>query len=126
MDFLFGKTFDLLSNMLDFRSKRQTVIASNIVNMATPGYKPQDLTFERSLAEVQALPTELELKKTNGKHLPGLRGNGNNYQIITTGDSVDIDREMANLSGNNLMYNLTVELLSRKFKIVNGAIREAR
>jgi flagellar hook-basal body complex protein FliE len=37
MNGLFGKTFDLLSTILDFRAKRHKIIASNVANLDTPG-----------------------------------------------------------------------------------------
>ena len=36
MDALFGETIEMLSVILDFRSERHKVIASNIANIDTP------------------------------------------------------------------------------------------
>lgn len=50
-----------LKKVLDVSSLKQKVIASNIANASTPGYKPKDIDFEKELK------TFLNQSKTNGK-----------------------------------------------------------
>ncbi len=127
MQALFGKTIALLSGMLDYRAARHKVLVSNIANLDTPGFKPQDITFTASLAEaVSSPPAAAPMMMTNEKHLTPVSGKEANFPIHQTGDRVEIDREMTNLAENNLMYNLTVELMSRKFKGINTALRELK
>ncbi|MFZ3115489.1 MAG: flagellar basal body rod protein FlgB [Syntrophales bacterium] len=127
MQALFGKTIGLLSGMLDYRAARHKVIVSNIANLDTPGFKPQDITFTASLAEaVSSPPAAPPLMMTNKNHLTPAAGKEVNFPIHQTGDKVEIDREMTNLAENNLMYNLTVELMSRKFKGIDTALRELK
>lgn len=126
MQVLFGKTIDLLSGMLDYRAARHKVIVSNIANLDTPDFKPQDLTFEKSLTEATTGGQAATLTQTNKKHLSPGSARGADLQVHQTGDKVDIDREMTNLSENNLMYNLTAELLSRKFKGIDMVLKESK
>ncbi len=126
MQSLFGRTIDLLSAMLDFRAGRHKVIVSNIANIDTPDYKPQDLVFKIRLEEAKTALSQTEMTRTNNKHLSPASGRTGQFQLAQSGDKVEIDREMANLAENNLMYNLTVELLSRKFKSINTALRETK
>lgn len=126
MQALFGKTIDLLSGMLDYRAARHKVIVSNIANLDTPGVKPQDVTFAASLAEAASSCPAAALTMTNKKHLTSGAGREVNFPIHQTGDKVEIDREMTNLAENNLMYNLTVELISRKFKGIDTALKELK
>jgi len=39
------------------------------------------------------------------------------------GNTVDLDREMAKLSENNLMYNALAQIISRKFAGLKDAIK---
>ena len=128
MQALFSKTIDLLSGMLDYRSARHKVIVSNIANLDTPDFKPQELTFATSLVEAAAKgsTTPLTLTRTNNKHLPAGADQKANFPTRQSGDKVEIDREMTSLAENNLMYNLTVELLSRKFKGINTTLTEIK
>jgi len=126
MQTIFGKTFDLLSGMLDYRAARHKVIVSNIANLDTPDFKPRDLDFEASLTEATAGSSAANLTITNKRHLSAGPAGEGNLRVHQTGDKVDIDREMTNLSENNLMYNLTTELLSRKFKGLDMVLRESK
>jgi flagellar basal-body rod protein FlgB len=123
MDALFDKTINLLSNRLDYRSKRHTVVVSNIANIDTPGYKPSDVTFKDEFDKAG----QLTLKKTHAKHIPPQDSNGSvNYEVTTSEENVKIDTEMANLAENNLMYNTTVEMLARKFRGLNTVLKETK
>jgi len=126
MQALFGKTIDFLSGMLDYRAARHKVIVSNIANLDTPDFKPQELTFAANLAEATNSGQGVTLSKTNKKHLAPGSGQEKSFQVHQAGDKVEIDHEMTNLAENNLMYNLTVELISRKFKGINAALTEIK
>ena len=42
-----SKIFTLLHKTLDFRTQRQDLLTSNIANKDTPGYKAEDMVFEK-------------------------------------------------------------------------------
>lgn len=125
MEALFGKTVSLLSSMLGFRAERHKVIASNIANIDTPDYRPTELAFKGNLEEEMQKGT-LKLFRTDKGHLPPISTEKADYKVIRSDGKVDLDTEMANLAENQLMYNLTVELLSRKFKGINNVLTEAK
>jgi len=126
MQGLFGKTINLLSSMLDFRAERHNVIVSNISNIDTPGYKPRELVFKRTLEETTAERNRLEMVRTNSRHFNSAQGKDSNFQVTLSEEMMEIDTAMADLAGNNLMYNLTVELLSRKFNGINTVLKETK
>lgn len=125
---LFNKTFDVLSNMLTYRSKRHQVILSNVTNIDTPGYKAADLDFRKDLREAMVNKNNVQMAKTQARHIgPEKKDNDpGNYEVRETEDAVKIDSEMVNLSENNLMYNTTVEMLARKFRTLQTALKETR
>lgn len=125
MDGLFSKTVDLLSNMLDYRAERHKVIASNIANLDTPGYKPSTIDFRENLDEIMNKREPLLLTRTNPRHFQA-GGGGREFQISTSGDKVEIDKEMADLAENNITYNATVEMLARKFRGLNTVLKETK
>ena len=122
---LFNKTFGMLSSMADFHARRHKVIVSNIANMDVADYEAKDITFRKELAGALGKERGAELMKTNAMHLQGTAGT-ENYDVVASGNKVTIDREMANLSENQLMYNLTIELLARKFRGLSTVLREAK
>lgn len=126
MQGLFGKTIGLLSNMLDYHGERHKVIASNIANMDTPGYKPKDLSFDKTLMETMPGGNQPPMSRTQVNHLQPAAGKGRHYKTVTTGETVNIDRTMTDLAENNLKYNLTAELLQRKFSGLNSVLKDAK
>lgn len=126
MESLFGKTYNLLGTMMDYRSERNKVITSNIANLDTQDYKSSDYVFKDNLKN--AIDVRILLKRTDEKHFPNAQGeiSKNDFKMITSDDKVDLDREMTNLAENHLMYNLTAELLARKFKGIRSVLTEAK
>jgi len=122
MDALFGETIDMLSAVLDVRSERHKVITSNIANIDTPNYRPKDILFREELEEA-----------FDGGERVHPAGSGKSplfdtadLEVVEVGEKIDLDTEMAKLAENNLMYNLAVELLARKFKGLDTLLTEAK
>jgi flagellar basal-body rod protein FlgB len=122
---MFNRTFNLLSSMADFRSQRHKVIVSNISNMDVADYESREMTFKKELGSAIAKGRGIDLVKTDLRHIEGTSGTGD-YDVVTTGESVKIDKEMGNLAENQLMYNLTVELLARKFRGLKNVLTEVK
>ena len=107
---LMGKTVAILSRVLDFRSANHKVIAGNLANIDTPGFRPKDLTFDQVLHRA-ADKSQIRIQRTNPKHLsnssPGSEGS---FPLVTReigpfeSDQVNIDTEMAKMMKNNLLY----------------------
>jgi flagellar basal-body rod protein FlgB len=121
MDILFGKTMNLLSGMLDYRSTRHKVIASNVANIDTEGFKPSEVSFKQEMGKANSIP----LTTTDPRHMGSRDGLGP-LEVTTSEENVQIDTEMVNLSENQLMYNMTVEMLSRKFRGINTVLKETK
>ena len=53
---IIGQTnISFLKKLLDLSSQKQKLIASNIANVSTPGYKPKDIDFKKELSSVSLL-----------------------------------------------------------------------
>jgi flagellar basal-body rod protein FlgB len=125
MQKLFSRTMDLLANMLFFREVGHKVIASNVANIDTPGYKPSTLDFRENLDEIIKGSNTLSLAATHPMHMQP-EGESPHFAVSVSGDKVDIDKEMADLAQNQIMYNTTVELLARKFRGLQTVLKETR
>ena len=66
---IFGKTFNLVKTALKIRSHKHTLLASNIANVDTPGYRRKDIPFEKIMQSY--LSQEGLLKTTHPKHFKG-------------------------------------------------------
>lgn len=96
---------------MDLLSARQKLVASNIANVDTPGYKAKDIDFQfefMSLAQ-DAQPNVVEAQ--------GL-------VVKNDGNNVSMDREARLLAENALRFNLASNLMKSQLKLVNNAIQE--
>ena len=125
MEALFDKTYKMLSSMLDYRSARQKVISSNVANIDTPDFKPKDLKFPEALKSALD-SSSVDLSRTHPQHIPVGKPDSAKFTTIETGEKTSLDMEMMNVAENNLNYNLTVELLARKFKGIQNVLKETR
>jgi flagellar basal-body rod protein FlgB len=124
MNILFNKTVNMLTGMLDYRSKRHPVILSNVANVDTAGYKPSDLTFRNELSRTQ----QIEMTATDPVHISkkNKKPGAVPFEMKTSDENVKLDTEMANLAENHLMFNTTVEMLARKFRGINTVLKETK
>ncbi len=109
---LTGECLDL-GPYLTYLTRRQEVVASNIANADTPGYKTRDIEMPGDFAAVFAQFTPAI------QDVQGLvtRNDGNN---------VSIDRESRLLAENDIRFNLATQLLKGKIKEIRSAIEEGR
>lgn len=119
----------LLEKFLDVASIRQKLIAGNIANVATPGYKSKDLDFHGELKKAVNQKSSLAGTVTHPNHLPVGKSADNRVDIITntSGESngvnnVNIDKEMASLAENQIYYSIGAKLLARQFQGLQKAI----
>lgn len=144
MKTLISDTMLTLKKAMQVRSKRNDVLASNIVNMDTPGYESKDVPFEKIMRQHLNKPkstivatknfhqrdtNNLQLARTNNVHFDIKKDvfDGNFLEISTergTPNNVDIDVEMAKLAMNNLEYQSHVNSLIKQFDLLKTAITE--
>jgi flagellar basal-body rod protein FlgB len=132
---LTGKTVDLLSRALDFGSAKHNVISGNLSNIDTPGYRPKEAVFDENLRQAVE-QRAVRLKTTDRKHFSHLssapRKGEEPYSVQTSkrkgskGSALDIDKEMAAMVQNNLFYQTSAQLLSKKFESLKLAIQGGR
>ncbi len=110
MDFS-GKGVVLLSKLLDLTSKSNKVLANNIANANTPGFKKYDVSFQRELTKAVESKDINKIKNIQEKIT--LSGDKSSRK---DGNNVDLDRELVSFYQMSDRHNIYVELLSQKFK----------
>jgi len=126
----FNKTFQALEAAIRIAQKRHGVIASNISNIDTPGYRAKDIDFKETLERALQGDKGSHLTRTDPKHIGSQKNTSLSFQVYEENDrwngfnSVDIDREMSRLTQNNLIYRTAVESLLRKITILREVIKE--
>ncbi|MGK0290711.1 MAG: flagellar basal-body rod protein FlgB [bacterium] len=129
---LFDKHITLLNKGLDFRSKRNSLISSNIANRETPGYRAKDIVFEKALNKALHSDRPGPLKTTNARHFDGIERhplhsvkgtqiNSANPDPKMDGNTVNLDKEMAKLAENQIMYSALTRMIGWKFRMLKTA-----
>ena len=105
-----------MERFLDMASLRQSLVASNIANVDTPGYRTRDIDFEKEMQRAAAPDSSAEPVV---REISGLieRPDGNN---------VSIDRETMLLAQTQLQFQTGVALLKQEFKRLSTAITEGK
>jgi flagellar basal-body rod protein FlgB len=114
-------TVDTLQQALTYHRERHTVLAGNVANLDTPGFRAVDL--ERRTASDPAAMTV-----TQDGHIaaPG----GSDYVTSfddggalpsTDGNAVSLERELSKIDANRARYATSAELTSRRIAILRYA-----
>ena len=120
---LYGGNIALMGKALDLRTEKQGLIQSNVANMETPGYKVQDFSFDKVMKSV--MTGQAEMRRTHAKHLDVDPVEVSRRREFSSEERpVDLDEEMLKLSENQLMYEVTTRILSKKFEGLKFAIDE--
>lgn len=112
------KVYELMKRSLDASSLRSKVIANNIANINTKGYKKYSVSFEETLNKSIDY---IDMKISDERHIKAGAESGeiSIEQDITSsmredGNNVDIDNEMANQAANTLMYNAMISQINNR------------
>jgi len=114
-DFDFG--IQVISKAMSLRMKRHAVISGNIANADTPGYRPKAMSFEAQLqkavqagqpARLNTVTPRIELVDDKTPRLDG--------------NSVNTDKQMAELTENTMLYSASAEFLKRKISMLKRVI----
>jgi flagellar basal-body rod protein FlgB len=102
-----------IERYMDLLSARQKLVASNIANVDTPGYKAKDIDFQFEFMSLApgASPNVIDA--------PGLL-------VKNDGNNVSMDREARLLAENALRFNLASNLMKSQLKLINDAISEGK
>jgi flagellar basal-body rod protein FlgB len=116
---LFDTTMVGLERAMSGAQMRQQVLANNLANANTPGFKRSDVDFHSALAAAfgqgAATPAQIAQARfgVSTDSATSMRMDGNN---------VDVDTEMANLSENSLDFQSLTSVLTSRIKILQNAI----
>ena len=126
---LFNKTkVPVLTAVLDVSQLRQRVIANNIANVSTKGYRVQRVQFQEYLDSYVRKPL-VEGQTSDSRHI-AIPHPINNPKVfepesgLNDGglNNVDVDKEMATLAENHLFFNVGARLLAGSFNGLKKSI----
>jgi flagellar basal-body rod protein FlgB len=104
----------LLSQVMDATSLRHRVIAQNIANVNTPGYRRLEVKFEDDLARALATPEGGVPVKPQVVIADGPER--------VDGNTVDIDQEIGDLTKNALLFQAAAQIATSRMATLRAAV----
>jgi len=127
-----------MERFMDLAVRRQKLIASNLSNVDTPGYKTVDIDFDQELQTHIAggAGQGISMAVTDARHLATSSGaqaasaaqarEVDGLTLRNDLNNVSIDREMSELSTNAMKFAAVSQMIAGKFRTLKSAITEGR
>jgi flagellar basal-body rod protein FlgB len=139
---IFDTTLTHLQESLDVRLVEHNVLAGNIANSDTPGYKPKELNFSEAMNAAQQAAGADGMTATDAHHMSPsgaaaeiansrameaamtLVRDGAGTSPSMDGNQVDLDRTMAGLAENSLQYGASARAAGKKLAILRYVVSD--
>ena len=126
-------TIEAMENYMTRLSKRQQVVASNIANIDTPGYRTKDISFHATMEELLPGPAS-GLKSAGPEHPEIWRFAPAEPEVFEVSgltsrpdqNNVSLDQEMLKLGETSFGYSMIALMLRTKFRTIASSINEGR
>lgn len=128
MDFISSNTMLLAQRSMDYLWQKQSVIADNVANAETPGYKTKYVTFEQELrSRIEAASKEPNTAKASAVRdsilQSGIVTREANETTRLDENGVNVTEQNVELSRAYLQYQLTTRAFSEEVSRLRAAIR---
>jgi|TARA_Y100000310_G_scaffold95435_1_gene93251 flagellar basal-body rod protein FlgB len=124
----FDSALGLHPGALALKARRAEILANNIINSDTPGFKSRDFDFHSLLLGMTQ--KHLDLKQTHPQHAGGSAAGPDgdlHYRVplqpAIDGNTVDAQFEQAAFTRNALQFQTTMTFLNGRFRGLMAAIR---
>ncbi|HEX4142897.1 MAG TPA: flagellar basal body protein [Pirellulales bacterium] len=128
-----GTTIPVLEQVINFAQTRHNVLAGNVANIDTPGYRMRDLSPEMFQARLKAAIQQRDT--TPGIISAASPGNVTENPVSRVGDSFDdmlhhddsngsLEDQVTAIAKNELQHNTALAIMVSQFQLLQAAISE--
>jgi flagellar basal-body rod protein FlgB len=111
-----------LKTKLHWLQARQKLLAENVANADTPGYKPKDLKdVSDSFDSMARLATTSSMHLSDESAAPGARG-AERFETVPSGNAVTLEDEMMKVAETQGDYQAAAELYGRSLSLLKIAV----
>ena len=113
-----NETIQILNKLMDVSALRQRVLANNLANINTPGFKRQEVQFRDALSDA--------IQSGDAQKIDGVQPvivEDRTSPSRPDGNTVSVQDEMALMSDNSLLYQFSGKLINSKFDRLKSAIK---
>jgi len=108
---------DIIEAGISAESLRQRVIANNVANLDTPGYRRMDIRFKELFAKAMDSAGGVDLGKIElGTYQP------KNTPVKSNGNDVSLEVEVGEMVKNTLRHKALIRVLQKKYEQIDRAI----
>ena len=127
--------FRMMSQRMEWLSQRQQLLAQNVANANTPGYKSQDLNPLSFESMLRAGAGRLRVRATRVGHISNRAGKSEKFRLKAetdktqksmTGNNVVLEQEMMKVAQTSMEYQLTTNLYRKHLAIIRAALNSPR
>jgi flagellar basal-body rod protein FlgB len=120
-----------LTEKMKWHQARQSLLAENVANAETPGYRGRDLKafgFEEhmrnlSTAQIATVATQPMHISVQGTDADGFGARqSNSFEITPEGNGVTLEDEMMKVASNQLDYQTITAVYTRSLRILKSAL----
>lgn len=126
----------ILGNSLNSAWLRQSILADNIANIDTPGFKRSDVSFQQHLARALEPSNRIDMKRSTGRHIDAgpqrdpARVTARTFAELDTsarndGNNVNPEAEMSHIAANTMYYQALAQLASSNLRSLNTIVTRA-
>ena len=128
-----ASTIPFLQETVNFTQARHNVLAGNIANLDTPGYKVRDLsvdTFQQRLkAAMEARHTKQEPVSPGIVDAPAdepMRQVRESLKNILYHDdsNVSLEHQITEITKNQMLHNTAITIMTQQFRLLQAAVSE--
>lgn len=119
---------NVLDKAADASALRNELIANNIANQDTPGFKRQDVDFEKQLSQAlknqRYTSIDSKVKNLNLSHLKGrVYTDYGDFSYRMDENNVDPEQEQVKLAANQLKYQGLMAALNNEFSNLKSVMK---
>jgi flagellar basal-body rod protein FlgB len=119
----------MLRTRMEWQQARQKVLAENVANADTAGYRPRDLVEPNFEDNLPATVQQVSLAQTELGHIAGSFDSSpfasrkqSGYEIRPTGNAVSLEDEMMKVAANQLDYQTATTLYTHSLNLIKTAL----
>lgn len=123
-------TIPVLEQVVNFTQARHGILAGNLANLDTPGYRVRDLSperFQETLREAleESRPASPPIPSSSSRH-EALKHVEESTRSILYHDNSDVslEHQIANISKNHATHNMALSIMVSQFRLLQAAISE--
>ena len=111
-----NQSIEMLGTLMDITALRQRVLANNLANASTPGYIRKDVKFQDAMVKAMQRGSGA-MGGVNPEVTDDL-----SQPLNERGNNVSLQKELGEMTQNNLLYNFAAEMTGRKLSGLRNVI----